>query len=343
MRDAARAALSPTGWQFYSSVAGGDPDTDHDAWQRLHVLPRMFAGLASVDVSVRLPVAAHRGGAILPSPFVVAPTAAQQLAHPDGESATATAAGSAGALMIYSSSATVEVSEFAQSATGPWWAQVYFMKDRGLTKDYVERAVAAGAGALVLTLDYPGTIASPGFRSATRSKMGVRPANYPSLDWSEMADEMDPAITTDHIAALADMSGLPVHVKGIMRASDAARAIQGGASGIIVSNHGRRQVPGVASTAAVLAEVVDEVAAEAPVIVDGGIRHGVDALRAIALGATLVGIGRPILWGLATEGATGVEGVLLGLAEELRNTMASCGAPTLASLDRGFLHNGPRV
>ncbi|MHA7985491.1 alpha-hydroxy acid oxidase [Rathayibacter sp. CAU 1779] len=339
LRVAAQNVLSPISWQFFSSTAGDDPDTDHFAWQRLRIVPNMFAGLCRVDASVALPSSVHRGGAELRSPFFIAPTAAQRLAHADAEIATGTAAESVGSLMIYSSSATTEVTVFGHNIASPWWAQVYLMKDRGLSRDYVDRAVAAGAGALVLTLDYPGAIASPAFRSATRSQMGVRPANYPSLDWSGMADEMDPALSTEHIALLADWSGLPVHVKGILRPSNAALAVDEGAAGVIVSNHGRRQVPGVVSTANVLADVVDAVGGRAPVLVDGGIRSGADAVRAISLGASLVGVGRAVLWGLSVNGRSGVEHVLTELVEELRNTMASCGASTLSALDRDYVRS----
>lgn len=339
MREAARAVLSPMAWQFYSSVASElpDPEADFLAWQRIGVVPRVFGGISAIDISVRVAPEAHRGGAALETPLVIAPMAAHRLAHPDGELATAEAARAARALMIYSSSSTVEVGAFGERMAGPWWTQVYLMRDRGLTRDYVERAVAAGTGALVFTLDYPGIIASPSFRTATRSRMGVRPANYPSLSWHEMAVAMEPALREEHIRLLAEWSGLPVHVKGVLRAADAVTAVRAGAAGVIVSNHGRRQVPGVVSTADVLGDVVDAVGGAVPVMVDGGIRSGIDVLRALALGATMVGVGRPVLWGLATAGSAGAAGVMDGLAEELRNVMASCGAGSIAALDRSFL------
>ncbi len=339
LRESARARLSELAWQFYSSVAAGDPDveTDSSAWDRVGVVPRVFSGISAVSTAVHLDSAAHRGGATLASPVVIAPMAAHRLAHPDAELATAAAATASATLTVYSSSSTIEVGEFGDAISAPWWAQVYLMRERGITEDYVRRAATAGAGALVLTVDYPGTLGSPAFRTSTRDRMGVRPANYPQFSWPEMADAYEPAVSPDHIGLLAEWSGLPVHVKGILRPSDARTAIRAGARGIVVSNHGRRQVPGVVSVAEALSAVADEVAGAVPVMVDGGIRSGVDVLRAIAMGASLVGVGRPVLWALATGGADGVQQLIGEVGDELLNVMASCGVGSLGELDRSFV------
>ncbi len=326
LRLAANAALSPLAWAYYQGTAGS-PDLDAQAWSSVLLVPRVLTGLTSVDTSTNL------GGARLNTPVLIAATAAHRLAHPEGELATARAAAAEGALMVYSSSAAIEVTEFGAGATGPWWAQVYVMRDRGVTNDYLDRCVAAGAGGLVLTVDYPGAIAKPTFRLATQGGLDATPGNYPQWTWPEMTAAIQPGLTPDVIGELAERTGLPVHVKGILHPQDAGTAVAAGATGIVVSNHGRRQVDGVLPTASALPQVVDAVAGDAIVTVDGGIRNGVDVLRALALGASGVGIGRPVLWGLAAAGAEGVREVIGTLTAELRQAMASVGAATVADLD----------
>ena len=330
----ARSHLDPISWEYYRAVAGGDPDRDHRAWQDIDVVPRVLQGLTTIDSSLVL------GGIPLATPIMVAATASHRLAHPDGEIATARAAAAVGALMTYSSSAAVEVTEFGAAATTPWWAQVYVMKDRGLSNDYLVRATAAGASAVVLTVDNAGTWGDAPFRSTTRDLMTARPGNFPGLTWAQMSALIEPALVPAVIGQIASATGLPVHVKGIMHPDDAVVALEAGAAGIVVSNHGRRQVPGVAPTVAVLAEVVAALDGRVPVTVDGGLRSGVDVLRALALGAAAVGIGRPVLWGLASGGQDGVVDVLSQLTAELRQAMASVGAGTLSAINRSMVRPG---
>ena len=335
LRDAARAALSPAAWGYYQGTVGA-PELDAQAWSSVFVVPRVMCGLTGVDTSLTL------GGAHLATPVLVAASAAHRLAHPDGELATAAAAAAEGALMVYSSSAAVEVTEFGAGATGPWWAQVYVMRDRGVTYDYLDRCVAAGARALVVTVDYPGTMASPGFRTLTLGRLDAAPGNYPGWSWPEMSAAIDAALTPDVIGELAARSGLPVHVKGVLHPTDATLAVGAGAAGIVVSNHGRRQVDGVLPTAYALKAVVEAIAGAAMVTVDGGIRSGVDVLRALALGAQAVGVGRPVLWGLAAAGPEGVRGVIGTLTAELRQAMASVGAAAVSDLDHDHVRpTGP--
>ena len=339
LREAARGTLSPDAWAYYSGTAGGQSDADRDseAWERIQLLPRTMQGISTVSTSVRFDSAAHAGGAVVSTPVMVAATAAHQLAHPEGECATARGAASAGALMVYSSSATVEIGDFGRAATGAWWAQVYLMSDRGISDDYVDRARAAGAGALVLTVDYPGIMGSASFRLATRSRMSVRPANYPRLIWTDMAGAIDPAVTPADIGQLAECSGLPVHVKGILRADDAVAALDAGAAGIVVSNHGRRQVPGVVAAPDALPNVLDAVGGRVPVSVDGGVRTGADVFRALAMGANSVGIGRSVLWALTHDGERGVASQIMNLTAELASIMASSGAASIGDLNPGLL------
>ena len=311
------------------------PDLDERAWSSVLLVPRVLTGLTGVDASTSL------GGARLRTPVLVAATAAHRLAHPDGELATARAAAAEGALMVYSSSAAVEVTEFGAAATGSWWAQVYVMRDRGVTNDYLDRCVAAGAGALVLTVDYPGALGKPSFRSATSGQLDATPGNYPQWTWPEMTASIEPNLTPDVIGELAARTGLPVHVKGVLHPQDASTAIAAGATGIVVSNHGRRQVDGVLPTVYALPAIVDAVAGDAIVTVDGGVRTGADVLRALALGAAGVGVGRPVLWGLAAAGTEGVREVIGTLTTELRRAMASVGAGTVATIDHGHVRRPP--
>lgn len=327
IKAAARKRLLPAAWDYYQGVADDRPaaDPDHDAWERIHLVPRVLHGLASVDTTATL------GTDTTATPIMVSATAAHGMAHPDAELATAAAAAAAGALMVYSSSAAVEVTEFGAAASGPWWAQVYIMKDRRLTQDYLRRIAAARPSAVVLTVDHMGEPAEAPFRIPTEP-MPARPGNFPGMNWRQMSVSIEPGLVPDDIRWLADATGLPVFVKGVLHPDDAVLAVDAGAAGIVVSNHGRRQVAGVVSTAEVLADVVAAVAGAAPVLVDGGIRSGIDVLRAIAIGAAGVGVGRPVLWGLAATGVAGVTAVLDGLTAELRQAMAAVGAASLEKL-----------
>jgi 4-hydroxymandelate oxidase len=328
---AAQERLDPLAWDYYAGVAGGDPDTDADAWKRLWLVPRVLRGLRSVDASLVL------GGAAVRTPIMIAATAAHGLAHPDGELATAKGAAAAGALMVYSSSAAVEVTDFGAGAACPWWAQVYLMKDRARSDDYIARCAAAGAQALVLTVDNTGSLSDAPFRLAGRNGMTAIPGNFPGLTWDQMSALIEPDLRPEHIAEVAAASGLPVHVKGVLHPDDAVAAAEAGAAGIVVSNHGRRQVAGVVPTAVTLPEVVAALAGRIPVMVDGGISSGVDVLRAMALGAAGVGVGGPVLWALATAGSAGVTDMLNTLTAELRQAMAAVGAGSLAAVDRSIV------
>ncbi len=326
IRAAARERMAPAAWDYYQGVADDRPDADpdHDAWERIHLVPRVLHGLASVDTTATL------GPDVVATPIMVSATAAHGLAHPEAELATAAAAAAAGALMVYSSNAAIEVTEFGAAARGPWWAQIYILEDRRLTEDYLARVVQARPSAVVLTVDHMGAAAEAPFRTPIRP-LPARPGNFPGLDWRTMSLSIEPGLVPDDIRWIAGVTGLPVYVKGVLHPDDAVIAVEAGAAGIVVSNHGRRQVAGVVPTAAILPEVVAAVAGAAPVLVDGGIRSGVDVLRAISIGAVGVGVGRPVLWGLAADGAAGVTAVLEGLTAELRQAMAAVGA---ASVDR---------
>ncbi len=294
------------------------------------------------------------------SPVLVAPTAFHELADPGGESATARAASACGTVMVVSTFATQTLETVAAAAPGASrWFQLYVHKDRGWTRELVDRAVAAGYRAIVLTVDFPVL----GFRRRDERNRFALPPNVVLAHSPEASprhadgepagsalaaharNAVDPAVTFDDIGWLREVSGLPVVAKGVLRGDDAAACVAAGAAAVSVSNHGGRQLDGAVATADALPEVVDAVAAagaQAEVYVDGGIRSGVDVLRALALGARAVMVGRPVVYGLALDGEAGVRDVLETLADELVRAMALCGAPDLAALDRDLLAAGPR-
>jgi 4-hydroxymandelate oxidase len=223
------------------------------------------------------------------------------------------------------------------------WFQVYVVRDRGWTADLAVRAAAAGYQALVLTVDVPllGNRLRD-LRNQFRLPTGLKPANAPpagaarqrelDADVLAQAGQFDPGLTPDTIGWLADRSGLPVLVKGVLRGDDAVACLEAGAVGVVVSNHGGRQLDTAVASADALADVAAAVGDRGEVYVDGGIRRGTDIVKALALGARAVLVGRPVLWGLATGGAAGVEQVLTGLTGELELAMALCGAATVADL-----------
>ena len=336
LEEQARELLPPAVYDYF---AGGSFDeltlaANVADWARLRLRPRVLRDVSAVSTATTVlgtPVAA---------PVLVAPTAFQRMAHPDGEAATAAGAGAAGTLMVQStrSSATcLEVRDAAPDAAR--WFQVYVLRDRGHTAALVEAAVESGCRALVLTGDTPvlgrrlrdvrNAFAVPA--DALGSSRDAVPGNL---------TDQDPALTFADIGWLASTFGLPVVVKGVLRGDDALRCLDAGAAAIAVSNHGGRQLDGAVSAAAALPEVADAVGERAEVYVDGGVRRGVDVVRALALGARAVMVGRPVLWGLAAAGADGVRAVLDGLREELALAMALCGCPAVADVTPDLLAPG---
>ena len=327
----------------YDYVAGGADDERsvadaQTAWSRLRLRPRVLRDVSEVSMATTVL------GSRLPVPLLVAPMAYHRMAHPDGEAASAAGAAAAGAGYILSTQATMTVEEVAEIVPdGLRWFQVYVVRDRGWTADLVARAAATGYRALVLTVDVPvlGNRLRD-LRNDFRLPTGLKPANAPpagaarqrELDADPLAQagQFDPGLTPEVIGWLAERSGLPVLVKGVLRGDDALACLEAGAAGVVVSNHGGRQLDTVVATADALAEVAAAVGDRGEVYVDGGIRRGTDVVKALALGARAVLVGRPVLWGLAVGGAAGVERVLSGLAGELRLAMALCGTPDLDRL-----------
>jgi 4-hydroxymandelate oxidase len=330
----ARERLPEGVYDFFAGGAGSEATlaANVSAWAELDLRPHVLRDVGTVDMSVDVL------GTRLPSPIMVAPTAAHRLAHPDGELATARGAAAAGSLYVISTRASATLGDIAAAAPAAHrWFQVYVMHDRAWTADLVARASETGCTALVLTADTPVIGSKPraartAFEIPDELWMVNRPERERALAGVDPQTQ-DPSIGFDTVAWLRDVSGgLPVVVKGVLRGDDARACIEAGAAGVAVSNHGGRQLDGAVATARALPEVVEAVAGRGEVYVDGGLRSGVDILRALALGARAVMIGRPVLWGLACEGAAGVRGVLTGLDAELREAAALAGAATVAEV-----------
>jgi isopentenyl diphosphate isomerase/L-lactate dehydrogenase-like FMN-dependent dehydrogenase len=282
----------------------------------------------------------------LSAPIIVAPMAYQRHAHPDGEVATSRAAAAFGTIMTMSTMATSSPAEVAAAApAAPRWFQLYVFRDDGVTRSIVDQAVEAGFRAIVLTIDAPyfgrrerdirtGWLipeepAVPALEAALGSMRSTSVTEHFKL--------ISPSISWREVERLAGETSLPVLVKGIHTAEDAALAIEHGAEGIIVSNHGGRQLDGVAASVDVLPEVVEAVGDRVDVLVDGGVRRGVDVMVALALGARAVLVGRPVLWGLAVDGADGAQRVLELLRDELQLALGLCGCTSPDEVTRAHV------
>lgn len=338
----ARRRADPFAWDYLARGSGRDATLHENlaAWDRWLLLPRVLRDVTVVDTSTTVL------GAAVDAPILVAPTAMHRLFCEDGECATARAVAAACSVMIVSMAATTAVEDVAEAApTATCWAQMYMLRDRGRTRALAERARDTGYRAIVASVD--GAAVGRGGARATAGALSppdwIRYPNLAPPDHADTSDIMrlvsdfDPSVTFDDLASFGEWSGLPVVVKGILRADDAAAAVDAGAVAIAVSNHGGRIFDGVAATADVLPEIVDAVGAKAEVYVDGGIRSGAHVARALALGATAALSGRPVLWGLVLAGEHGARRVLELLRDELEATMAFCGAPTVAQLTRDLV------
>lgn len=347
---AARAALSRMTWDYYRSGADAERTLRENvrAYRRWEIHYRVL-----VDVSERR-LATEILGVPISMPILIAPTAYQRLAHPEGELATARAAAEAGTIYTLSTLATTAIEDIARVSQGPRWFQLYVHKDRELTQSLVERAEAAGYGALVLTVDTP--VLGRRIRDVRNGfglPAGLVMANLvdaPGMKGMESSSALARYIASRHDASLSwrdvewlrGLTRLPLLLKGVVRPDDAMRGVEAGAAGIVVSNHGARQIDGAPATLDVLPRIVDAVGARVPVLVDGGIRWGTDVLKALALGARAVMIGRPVLWGLAVGGASGVRAVLEIFREELSTAMALAGCSSLETIDRALVERRAR-
>lgn len=324
----------------YFAGGAGDEETLRDnvaAWGRWRLRPRVLAGHAEWSTQTELL------GAGLSMPILVAPVAYQRLVDPEGETAMARAAANAGTVMCLSTLATTRPGELAAAApAGRRWFQLYCFSDEGVTKALMDEAVDSGFEAIVVTVDAPrGGNRERDRRTGFRIPEGLGVPSVQAALGSERAvtiEEtfalMDPALSWPDVEALAAECSLPVLVKGIQTGDDAALAVEHGAAGVVVSNHGGRQLDRVLATADVLPEAVEAVAGRAPVLVDGGIRRGIDVAIALALGADAVLVGRPALWGLAAAGEAGASQVLELLRAELELALVLCGCSGPQELSR---------
>ncbi len=316
----------------YFTGGAGDEATLRDnraAFARQAIVPRVMRDVSSVDTRVEL------FGRSWPTPIWIAPTALQRMAHPDGELAVARAAAARNVTIAVSTSASTDIADIA-AVGGPRWFQVYLLADPGARRALVQRAVDNGYEALVLTVD----LARLGRRERDL-RVGFRIPEQVDIPNVAIAA----GVTLSEVASVAftdrltwtDLEwlarfGVPVIVKGILHPDDARLAIEHGAAGIGVSNHGGRQLDGSIASLDALPAIVDEVDGRVPILIDGGVRRGTDVLISLAMGATAVGIGRPVIWGLAVDGEAGVGNVLDLLTSELVNAMALSGAASIADL-----------
>jgi 4-hydroxymandelate oxidase len=347
----ARGLLPPEIYDYYAGGSGREKTlrANRRAWRRHWLQPRVLHDVSAVDTSVRLP-----GDTELRTPVAVAPVGFQGLIHPAGELATAEGAARAGALLVLSSRSGRRIEDVAgvcAAAGGAWWYQVYVLRDRDLTRRLVRRAAAAGARALVLTGDTPVV----GRKRRDPGKPVITAAEFfantgPLADESMAEQAMD--LTFADIGWLAELSGLPVLVKGVLRADDALACLAAGAAGVIVSNHGGRQLDRAIPTAFALPSVATAMkhAGGGEVCVDGGLRSAEDILAALALGARAVFLGRPVAWALTCGGAAGVRDLIAALTSDLAHVMALAGARSIAEVpgllapggfDRGTAKQGP--
>lgn len=345
---AAREKLPPLAWDYYSGAAWDEITlrANRAAFERPLLRPRVL-----VDVSRRT-TATRVLGHDIALPVLVAPTAFHRLAHEDGELATARAAGAAGTIMTVSTLSTVPIEQIVAAATGPVWFQLYVYRDREATRALVRRAEDAGCTALVVTVDAPllGR-RERDVRNGFHLPDGVHAENLTGAPHRDLphacresglaqyfAEQIETSFTWKDLAALRGMTKLPILLKGVLRADDAARAAEHGAAGVIVSNHGGRQMDGAVASLDALPEIAAALRGTGcEVLMDGGIRRGGDILRAVALGARAVLVGRPVLYGLATGGEPGVARVLGILRAELDHAMALCGCATVADITRDLV------
>lgn len=352
LEDMARAKVPRATFDY---IAGGAEDEvslrrNREAFGHWALRPRVLMNVAHVDTSTNVL------GQNVSMPVLVAPTSFHGLVHEEGELATARGAAGAGTIMVVSTIATRPLEAIASHVPGPRWFQLYVYKDRKVTEDLVRRASAAGYRAICLTVDTPrlgrrekddrNQFTLPNHLSIANLRAAgmdaLPPAERGSAFPRYVRDLLDASLTWEDVRWLKSISPLPVVVKGIMTAEDATIAVDHGVDGIVVSNHGGRQLDSTLGTLDALPEVVAAVWGRAEVYMDGGVRRGTDVLKALALGARAVLVGRPILWGLALGGADGVRAVLDQLHSEFELAMALAGSPSCADIGASLVQRVPR-
>jgi 4-hydroxymandelate oxidase len=319
----ARGSISPAAWEYIHSGAADEHTLrwNREAYARIRLGPRVGRDVTAIDT--RCTLLGHQ----LAHPIMLAPVAAHSLAHPDGEVATADAARETKTGMVLSSYTSRPIEDVLKVGPEPLWFQLY-LQERAATRALTSRIASLGFAALCLTIDTP--------TSGARDRQARAGFEFPDLPYRTVEPGDNPC-TWDDIAWIREAAPLPLVLKGITHPEDADLAIQAGAAAIIVSNHGGRNLDTVPATIEALPAVVARVAGRVPVLIDGGIRRGTDVIKALALGATAVLIGRPYVYGLAVAGAAGAAAVIEILRRELAQAMALTGRTTIASIDRSVL------
>jgi 4-hydroxymandelate oxidase len=340
----ARARLPQQVWDFLAGGSGSEETlaANRAAYRSVTLRPRVLVDVTRCDLGVDLL------GTRLAAPIGIAPMAYHKLAHSAGEVATARAADAAGVLFVVSLFASQSLEEIAAATSSPLWLQLYWFRRRDVLENLLNRAESLGYRAVVLTVDAPRVgrrlrdlrngfavppeVSAVNIDAVMMASAAVSRAGESAIE-RHSRDQFDPSISWHDLAWLRDQTTLPLVLKGVLTAEDARLAAEHGVAAVIVSNHGGRQVDGAVPTLMALPEVVEAVEGRCPVLLDGGVRTGADVLKALALGARAVLVGRPVLWGLATDGADGVRRVLDLLATELDDQMALCGRPRVTDLD----------
>ncbi|MEM6793239.1 MAG: alpha-hydroxy acid oxidase [Acidobacteriota bacterium] len=344
---AAQHKLSKMAFGYYASGAYDEITLAENcrAFDRVALHYRVLRDVSSRNLEAKIL------GRSASMPLFIAPTAFHRLAHDDGELATARAASAAGVPFVLSTLSNQPVEDVVRAASGPVWFQLYVYRDRGLTRDLVDRAVEAGCEALVLTVDAQIMgVRERDVRNRFRLPDGLHAANLTGTSSSKVAFGVegssltayveklfDPALSWSDVEWLTSLTDVPIVVKGIVHPQDAVLAAQRGARAVVVSNHGGRQLDTAPATLDVLPRVVDAAGEHLEVLVDGGIRRGSDLLKCLAYGASAAGVGRPALWGLAVDGQAGVQRVLAILRDELDRALGLCGFSDVTSLSRDIL------
>lgn len=325
-------------YDYYAGGAGDEITVRENeaAWRRRRLVPRVLVDVASCDLATTVL------GEPVSMPILAAPCALNRLAHDDGELAVARAVAAEGTIQVLSTLSSTSLESVAREVTAPRWFQLYVYRDREITRALVQRAEAAGYKAICLTVDMP----IPGnrerdIRNGFRVPPHIEAANFGhaiadagsgSALLKYIHEQLDPSLTWECLEWLRSITSLPIVVKGVLSPVDARLCIEHGASGIGVSNHGGRQLDTVVSSCDALNEIVDVVQGRVEVFVDGGIRRGTDVLKALAIGANAVLIGRPYLWGLAVDGERGVRRVFGMLRDDLALSMALVGAARIGAI-----------
>jgi 4-hydroxymandelate oxidase len=345
---AARERLPAMVYDYFAGGAGEEQTLEDNcaAFDRLAIRPRFMRDVSRRDLSTTV-----LGDQRLAMPIAIAPMAYHCLAHPEGELATARAASEVGTAFTLSTLATTSVEEVGGATSGPLWFQLYVFRDRGATRALVDRVAGSGARALVVTVDAPMLGRRPrDERNRFALPDGLRLGNLEGLPVAGLPRDVPGSQLAAHFTMLFDagltwrdldwlrsLSPLPIVLKGVLTAEDARLALQHGVDAIVVSNHGGRQLDGVVATLDALGEIADAVGGELEIWLDGGVRSGSDVVKALALGACLTLIGRPVLWALATGGAAAVTELLKSLGDELDLALGLAGCRTPGELTRDHL------